>query len=306
MLAQQNATLPKFQELEYQRITEEIAADRALQFRMFYQALTFTAIILTFGAYSIRGVSEFIETCGGIANGIKYISFAPYITLIPLIILIPSLDIIINRARTYNRKSAYLMLKFHKYDLDGSWELSLARFRKTPHTSGYIRNMCLVIILLETVFLLFFFVASVLFIVPHLTSDLMRCHLLVSGLIVISLFFWSCALILNKLLLLKFKYSIQACVIKWLSLLISGFPSREELFVRRRNRTLVETIDEYMENWFTKFRKSQNRFAWILKLEFIDRQDPSEWNSEIKYFNLLTLILFFADLWIIFYFSNLC
>ena len=131
--------LSLFHQEEYRRLATEIIKDRELQFRLFWQSITVTAVIFSF--------------CATILDSELWLHY-PIVILAPHLILIPTATIILNRARTVNRKSAYLMVVFDHYADSHNWERDLSILRRMdndeqphriPHRAATIRDCSLLL-----------------------------------------------------------------------------------------------------------------------------------------------------------------
>ncbi|MCG8470185.1 MAG: hypothetical protein MJB57_18570 [Gemmatimonadetes bacterium] len=133
------------------RLSREMDTDTRIQFGTARFSITAAAILL--GA-----VIAWSQRAPGSSSAILF--------LLPVAILLPASLTILNRARTRNRKAAYVIaiLDTHRLRLQGDgdlhgdslhrrlipWETALhLAFRKTPHSSGAIRNSLCATQLLE-------------------------------------------------------------------------------------------------------------------------------------------------------------
>ena len=138
-----NNTIPDFEKADLDRLINEIQKDRDLQFRIFWQTLTITAILFSLALNMMES-----------KLGINF----PFIFLAPHLILLPSTAIILNRARTANRKSGYIIVTFGEIAYFSNWEKDLSILRgKVPHRAATIRSMLITITIMELVCLLLFF-----------------------------------------------------------------------------------------------------------------------------------------------------
>lgn len=115
-------TMSEFEKLEYGRLVAETLKDRELQFRLFWQSITVTAVIFSFCA-SIFKEADF------------WLTF-PFVILAPHLILIPTSKIILNRTKTANRKSGYLLTAYNRFAGAFNWERDLAGLRKQKIGGG--------------------------------------------------------------------------------------------------------------------------------------------------------------------------
>lgn len=148
--------MTELRQAEYQRLSEEIQRDRDLQFTVFWQSLAVTALLL----------SVFAGTLSLIAW-----SRIPFVVLAPHIILIPACAIILNRARTANRKSGYVIVAFTSHNDNNTnsrmrnWEHDLSVFRSKensqdndtpPHRATTILHMLISATVMEILCLVAF------------------------------------------------------------------------------------------------------------------------------------------------------
>jgi hypothetical protein len=107
---------------EFGRLVREMQTDATLQFQIFTFALSATAVILGVLAPNPAKVGDNLPA-------------SAFFFLIPLIVLIPSSLMILNRARTRNRKSAYMIcyLDAKRLRIGGVTDTaSLADVRRRP------------------------------------------------------------------------------------------------------------------------------------------------------------------------------
>lgn len=84
---------------EYKRLTDEMAADAKWQLQLFTFAVTGSAAVLTL--LSAKAGSSELPTAPGVPMGLFFLA--------PLVVIIPSSLMILNRARTRNRKAAFIV-----------------------------------------------------------------------------------------------------------------------------------------------------------------------------------------------------
>ena len=101
--------MDELKKLEYEQISKEIMRDRDLQFKVFWQSVAGSAVILSIFA----GTFSFNQW-----------STLPFLVIAPHLVLIPACAIILNRALTANRKSGYMVIAFRR--------LSGQRVKRTP------------------------------------------------------------------------------------------------------------------------------------------------------------------------------
>lgn len=140
---QKSIIVPDFEKAEHTRLVDEIQKDRELQFRIFWQALTITAVMFSI---SVNIMDSEI--------GLNF----PFLLLAPHLILVPSTAIILNRARTANRKNGYILTVFDQVSDFSNWEKDLSRLRgEIPHRPATLKSMLLTVTTFEIVCLLLFF-----------------------------------------------------------------------------------------------------------------------------------------------------
>lgn len=118
--------------------------DRALQFRLFWQALGATAIVLSLFFSLFRDGGSWSEVS--------------FFLLIPHIFLIPASLIILNRAKSLNRKSAYLIYVSDRRE--HSWERDLASYRRVPDRPKTMFLILFTLVVVE-VLCMFIFVGAI-------------------------------------------------------------------------------------------------------------------------------------------------
>lgn len=87
---------------EYNRLALEMNEDAKLQFTLFTFSITAATAVLGFLTRSMEGTNSTLSS--GLPSG--------YLFLVPLVVLLPTSLMILNRARTRNRKAAYIVVSF--------------------------------------------------------------------------------------------------------------------------------------------------------------------------------------------------
>jgi len=257
--------LPDFEKAELSRLQEEIQRDRDLQFRVFWQAVTVTAVLFSLSVSVMK--SDLV------------ISF-PFIFLVPHLILIPSTAIILNRARTGNRKNAYLLTRFDEFATIANWEKDLALLRNfnpdneetlpqksnsattRTHRAATLKSMILTITLLEIFSLLTFGSFAFTYIMFH--NDLYSQLLPYGCFIYTAIYFTLVAKRLRSYFCTKYETSIQGYANVWAKVLgidkskIDNFPQWEiENWKEIRN----EELSSHSQKSFLKINWSW--FIWV-------------------------------------------
>jgi hypothetical protein len=225
----------EFDTIEYERLVSEMRDDARWQLQIFTFALTATALIL-----GVRAPNA--SQLGAAIPGNLF-------PLAPLVILIPSSLIILNRARTRNRKAAYMLSYLEAKQLrikgfanlsletvrarpDLPWETALHLLdRKVPHIPPALKYMvsCYIIIEWICVGLSLYFSAT----------------LLARGVSTSFALFVIAASIFRLVLLykLKGKRSIQGYSKQWLE---------------HRHGKELENCPEYLKTWIGELSKKAN------------------------------------------------
>ncbi len=203
--------MTEFEKLEYERLSSEIIKDRELQFRLFWQSITVTAVIFSF--------------CASIFQPDFWAKF-PFIILSPHLILIPTATIILNRAKTANRKSGYIMAAYNKFAKQFNWERDLSMLRridketgksKPPHRAATIKNMLMAISSLEIICMLIFLIFLML--QPEHTRDNFWWSVAFLG-VVYSIFYTHVlAIRIRAFFCTRYMESIQGYATNWIEIL---------------------------------------------------------------------------------------
>lgn len=154
------------------RLVREMTEDATWQFRTFTFALTATGILLSVLGPILGGSTSHIPELSPAAQAALPQYLLPFFFLTPLVFLIPSSYIIMNRARTRNRKAAYMICVLdykrlriagvgdgHSLDQvrrwqDVPWETALHLVhddRRNPHVAPALRYMAWTYFLTESI-----------------------------------------------------------------------------------------------------------------------------------------------------------
>ncbi len=248
--------LSLFHQEEYRRLATEIIKDRELQFRLFWQSITVTAVIFSF--------------CATILDSELWLHY-PIVILAPHLILIPTATIILNRARTVNRKSAYLMVVFDHYADSHNWERDLSILRRMdndeqphriPHRAATIRDMLTSLAMVELLCIFAYF--FLLFTQPQRLRDNAWYVVLVFGVIYSALYTSLFAERARYFFQTKYEDSIQGYASMWSRVLEKKpdlFNKVEEWDARRWEKGVDEDLNTGIK-----------RFYWRL---FLKKRDTS-------------------------------
>ncbi len=235
--------LGDFEKAEHARITEEILKDRELQFKLFWQSIAVTVAVFSL--------------CVNLFHEEYWIRF-PFMILAPHLILIPTATIILNRARTANRKSGYLLVAFSQYSDSINWEKHLSVLRNhsgnPPHRAATIRSMLISITFLEIVALIIYLIT--LFVGTLRESpdlSFITWVLIIAGLVYMGFYGYFLVSRYQSYFCTKYATSIQGYATKWAQAL------------HLHNKAL-RTGDEWShENWLSALKQERERY-WILSL----------------------------------------
>ena len=239
--------MESFEKIEYERINKEIQSDRETQFRIFLQTLMVIGAIFV-AIFKIEPVPK---------GELLIAMFLPI-----WILSHASLTMIYSRARSHNRKSAYLLVAYTEYGTTSSWEKDMWVLRwntRGVHRPDTFKQISIVLCMIQF--------AVFLFILVNTYINGVKIAYMLIGCFFSFIFIWALMSQTNNFFCLKYRDSIEGFAEYWTMVLNKNEWKRCSWLLDQYNSyPWVETPKPWLEKeWLVEFWEAS---SWINKVFF--------------------------------------